>query len=129
MATGVLGTSARVYHTAQTHYLSAVLNFNQVGNLSIGFLPANASVLRSRVHVKTAFNAGTTNTISAGPSGALTAFANALAGGAVALLDGVITAAQAGPVADIEVFASYAQTGAVATAGQALVTIEYMVPL
>jgi hypothetical protein len=127
MATSVQGGVGRKYTDSQTTTLKKDIAFTQSGNLSIGWLPAGASVLRCTVHVKTAFNAATTNTISVGNGVSATAFANALAGGAVALVAGTIVAAQAAPAIDTEVLAIYTQAGAAPTAGLASVIIEYAV--
>lgn len=65
-----MGT-ARQYHTQQVHYLRKSIAFGDNGTaLTVGVIPAGALILKSAsgVHVTTAFNAGTTNTLNIGTS-------------------------------------------------------------
>jgi hypothetical protein len=68
MATGTAGTSARQFHTQQVHYLRTLFNYNDadVASRKIGTIPAGSNILRSNTVISTAFNAGTTNTLSVG---------------------------------------------------------------
>lgn len=57
MATGVQGTTARRFYTAQTHYLvSKVVHTDDGNQISMGHVPAGSVVLRAYAIVKTNFN-------------------------------------------------------------------------
>jgi hypothetical protein len=134
MATGIQGSTARQNRTQETHYLRFAVNYNDQG-LAAGvgkqWLPKGAIIVGSSVYVGTAFNAATTNIVTVGINSA--AYDNIVAAGdadesAVALTNGIKpTGTALGPLAaDSQVFVKYAQTGTAATAGAAVVMIQYI---
>lgn len=89
-------------------------------------LPPGAVVLDIKAFVDTAFNAGTTNTLSIGDSGSATRFLNA---GSVAAAGAVGSIAGFGrkyTVSDFVRF-TYAQTGTAATAGALRAYVSYVI--
>jgi hypothetical protein len=67
MATNVQGTNARFYETQQVHYLRKRITFAiENTEIVIGTIPAGASVIGGGVHVVTAFNDGTADTLDVG---------------------------------------------------------------
>lgn len=133
MATGLPGTSARRNALQLVHYLRFAVNYNDAGiaaGVNKQVLPAGAIIIGTDVIVATAFNAGTTNTISVGTLGdAATNIVNAQNAGVAGLTQNVApTGAALGPLAaDKQVYVTYAQTGTAATAGKAYVIIKYVV--
>lgn len=133
MATGTQGTTARRFHTQQTHYLRKSVAFNTPGiatGVSMGFLPAGAQILRTGVNVTTVFNAATTNVLTVGTA-ADAGLDNIVAAGdvneAAVAFTSVTTGATVAITADTEIKVSYTQTGAVATTGAATIVLEYAV--
>ena len=123
MATDVLGTTARRYHTEQTHYLRKRVSFDDLslGGI-VGILPAGAIILRGSVYVFTAFNTGTLNVGVQGGDADEFGSALALAQAIVAFDDLAITNARR--AADTVV--TFARSAA-ATAGEAEIIVEYVV--
>ena len=127
-----MAATARLYHTAQTHYLRKDFNFNDINiatGVSIGKIPKNALVLSTHVSVQTAFNAATTNTASVGKTAGGTDLVNAQTLAAVgntsvapATKGGLLDAAN-----DVELFLQYGQTGTAATAGVGSVVVSYTI--
>lgn len=109
MPTGTLGTAARKFHTDQVHYLSVPIN-GTLGaqTVTVGKIPAGASVIDAGFHVVVALNG--TGTVSLGIVGTTTGLANAL----VATTIGQIKSA-ALPTSTIAYFA--ADTDVIATVG------------
>lgn len=65
MATGTAATPARQYHTQQVHYLRKRITFADEGNeVTVGYMPAGASVIGGGAHIVTAFD--DTSTIDIG---------------------------------------------------------------
>lgn len=96
--------------------------------IQIGTIPAGSFVLPATVHVKTAFDAGTTNVLVVGSSADDDGFvASAGAAAGTAGVKGALTGAQSGAVltADTPVYIKYTQTGTAATAGAAEVVLPY----
>ena len=125
----------RTFHTQQIHYLRKLVNFNDAGiaaGVKMGTLPAGAVLVSSHVHVTTAFNAGTTNVLTVGTQATLTEIINnaaSIPGTAGVKLN---IAPNAAPflvdlAADNDVYVSYTQTGTAASAGRAVITIEFAV--
>lgn len=126
--------AARVGTTQQTNYIRKVVNFNDAlisaPSVPFGRLPRNASIVRVAVEIVALFNAATTNVLTFGTT---TASANELVAaadvnegalGVTAVTRGLgvgLTAA-----AEVNLYAKYTQTGAAATAGQAIITVEYI---
>ena len=78
-------TPARQHHTQQVHYLRKTITYLDDGaTVDVGTIPKGALVLKplSGVHVVTAFNGATTNTVNIGPSTDTDLWATALALGA-----------------------------------------------
>jgi hypothetical protein len=131
MATGTLGSTARDYHTRQTHYLAAAINAaNMFGTnqIKIGTIPAGGAILRGNNSVGVAFNAGTANAISVGT---LASGASIVASGSLAAIGNTaLTIASAGAyvTTDTDIYVTGAFTGAAPNTGQALVTLEYAIP-
>jgi hypothetical protein len=69
MPTGTVATSAREYHSQQTHYLRKRI-LGAAGNAlyTLGTIPAGANILQITTAVRVVFSGGTP-TISFGPSG------------------------------------------------------------
>lgn len=117
--------------------LKRTINFNDADATAASFansLPIGAVITDTIVDVVTAFNGGTTNTLTVGTVS--TAYNNivasadlpgngsaSLTAGATSVKRGIGRALTA--AADITPFAKYVQTGAAATAGQAIITILY----
>lgn len=123
--------TARVYHTQQVHYLRRTVDFNTAGiatGVQLGRLPAGALITRTTVRVVTAFNAASTNVLTVGTEGD-SGLDNIVAAGDVT--EGSIgSAAVVGPLdplaADTNVLISYTQSGTAATAGRAVIVLEYV---
>jgi hypothetical protein len=124
--------NARQFHTQQTHYLRLPFAWNTTNvasGVKVGTLPAGARVLRQTTYIETAFNAGSTNTVSIGYSAGGTDILNAGPAGSQAMLTTAVPIAANSGVnlsADTDVFVTYAQTGGAASAGAGTVVIEYV---
>lgn len=130
MATGTAGTSARQFHTQQVHYLRSLFNYNDsdVASRKIGTIPAGSNILRTNYVISTAFNAGTTNTISVGFTSSGTDLVNAQAAGSATA--NTVTQAPSGKAlvgtTDQDIYAYVSMTGTAATAGVGEVIVEYV---
>jgi hypothetical protein len=132
MTTNVIGTPARQDPRQVTNTLKHTINFNDFGiasgNPFANFIPQGAFITGVWVEIVTPFNGGT-NVLTVGSNSP--AFNNIVASGDVnAGVVGVTPVARAlgrgvTALADQQVFATYTQTGAAATAGQAIVVIQY----
>jgi hypothetical protein len=135
MATNTQGRTARQLAEQEVHYMRLSFAWN-TPNIATGipfpaYLPAGALVLRTNVIVTTAFNAGTTNTVSIGDNAS--SFNDMMSGQTVAATGKFestigctstgLTNTQAG---DVRPFLVYAQTGGAATAGAGIAVIEYI---
>lgn len=112
--------------------LSAVtttIAYTNSSAVTIATLPANSQIVDINIDVTTAFNAGTTNTISVGKTGSAAAFAAATSvgstGRASVASTGVYSAWADTGNSEVTATATYAQTGTAASAGAARVTIVY----
>ena len=112
--------------------LSAVtttLAYTDASAVTIATIPANSQIVDINIDVTTAFNAGTTNTVTVGKSGSAAAFVTATsvgsAGRASVASTGVYSAWADTGSSDISATVTFAQTGTAATAGAARVTIVY----
>lgn len=133
MPTGTVGVAARQDPRQVANTLKKTVNFNDTG-ISTGvafenYLPQSAFIMRVLVEVVTAFNAGTTNVLTAGTVGAAynnivsAADANEAVVGVYDVTRGIgrgLTAA-----GNVLPFAMYTQTGTAATTGQAIILIEF----
>lgn len=115
--------------------LSAVTNtiaYTDSGAVTIGTIPANAQIVDINIDVTTAFNGGSSNTLTVGKSGSAAAFVAATsvgsAGRASVATTGVYSAWADVGNAEVPVTATYAQTGTAASAGAARVTVVYRSP-
>lgn len=133
MPTGTLGVAARQDPRQVANTLKKTVNYNDVG-IGTGlafdnYLPQAAFIMRVLVEIVTAFNAGTTNVLTAGTVAAAynnlvsAADVNEAVTGVYDVTRGLgrgLTAA-----ANVLPYAMYTQTGGAATAGQAIILIEF----
>ena len=133
MATGTAGSSARDVKMPVTQTLAFQLAYNTTGassGVQIGTIPANAVILRWVARVTTAFNAGTTNPITVGitATGAEIAASASITSGTAGNYTGAPAASGgwAKMSADQAVYCSYIPTGTAASAGAAVIIVEYM---
>jgi hypothetical protein len=122
---------ARVTGSQSIQYLRAPIAFGlgYTGVTQLGTIPANSIVLRTWVVVTTAFNNGSTNTMTIGTSGSAAAFGTGIALGTVGVITGgtaLATATVMAPTADTSLTATMASTGAAATTGAGYVVVEYI---
>lgn len=120
-------STARVYHTNQTHYFRKRIIFSDTV-VTLGVIPAGAIVINAGVVVTTAFNAGTTNVLDIGTSGDDDGFATDLALGTIGRIaaDELATSNDLYSTSDVTLTATYAQTGTAATAGKGFVFVEFI---
>lgn len=130
MPTGTQGKAAREYTQHQVHYAAIDFTYGDNGKqLSLGYAPAGATVIRGGVVVSEAFNAGTTNLLDIGTADDPDGFATDLALGTVGVIpaDEMATSDDAGPfAADTELVCTPALSGAAATAGAGRAWVEYI---
>lgn len=112
--------------------LSAVTTtvaYTDASAVTIATIPANSQIVDINIDVTTAFDAGTTNTVTVGKSGSAAAFVTATsvgsAGRASVASTGVYSAWADTGSSDVSATVTFAQTGTAATAGAARVTIVY----
>lgn len=115
--------------------LSVVTNtvaYTNSSAVTIGTIPAHAQIINVLIDVTTAFDAGTTNTVTVGKSGSAAAYVASTsvgsAGRASVATTGVYSAWADVGSAEVPVTATYSQTGTAATAGAMRVTIVYASP-
>ena len=133
MTTGTAGSTARRNSTQQVGYARFTVNYGDV-NVANGnnkqWLPAGALILRTSVCIVTAFNAGTTNVLTVGlgaTNNNVVASGNVTPGTAGQTINIEPTGAALGPLAaDSQLNVTFTQTGTAATAGQAIVVVEYI---
>ena len=112
--------------------LSAVTTtfaYTDSSSVAIATIPANSQIVDINIDVTTAFNAGTTNTVTVGKTGTAAAFVTSTsvgsAGRASVASTGVYSAWADTGSSDISATITYSQTGTAASAGAARVTIVY----
>jgi uncharacterized membrane protein len=109
--------------------ITTTIAFSNTSAVTIGTVPANAQIIDVNIDATTAFNAGTTNTITVGKTGSAAAFVTATdvgtAGRESVATTGVYSAWANVGTTDVVATATFAQTGTAATAGAARVTIVY----
>ena len=109
--------------------ITTTIAYNSSGAVSIGTLPANAQIVDINIDVTTAFNAGTTNTVTVGKTGSAAAFVASTsvgsAGRASVASTGVYSAWADTGSAEVDATVTFSQTGTAASAGAARVTIVY----
>jgi len=121
----------RVYHTQQVHYLRKTVAYNTPGIASgvyMGTLPGGAQILDIVTNVHAAFNAGSTNVLTAGTNS--TDFNNILDSSGVdessATGQRDDTGLSLELAADADVYIKYTQSGTAAGAGSATIVIAYV---
>ena len=127
---------ARQLEVQAVHYLRRDVAYNTTGIASgvlIGTVPAGAKITSVTVYVDTAFNAATTNVLTAGTTGTgtnLVATGDVTEGtaGVYTPTDGADQARGLVFEADTDLFVSFTQTGTAATAGAATIIVGF-VPL
>lgn len=129
MPTNTAGSKALAYYTQQTHYLMALAAYTDGDGkiYTLGTVPANSLIKKggSGVHVTTAFNAGTTNTMDIGTSGSPTLLGSALS---LTTTTFVPTAQAVGGyyvTQDTVIQARLNLSGTAASAGAAVILLEY----
>lgn len=109
--------------------ITGTVVFGNATAVTIGSVPAGAQIVNIHIDTTTAFNAGTTNTMTVGTSGSAAAYAATTAvgplGRASMATTGVYSAWPTVGASDVTVTANYSQTGTAATTGAATVTIVY----
>lgn len=132
MATNTAATAARQYHTQQMHYLRKRITYADYGTtVTVGVIPAGASVVGGGVHIKTAFNSSGTDLLDVGFIGSTTdadGYATQLTLAAVGwiVLDELATTTNIQQTVDTTVTCAPAQSVADATAGVADVIIWFV---
>jgi hypothetical protein len=96
---------------------------------SLFTIPAGSQILNINIDTTTAFNAGSSNTVSIGKSGAATQFVTATSVTSLGRQSVATTGAYANwanvGTSDVTVIATYNQTGTAASTGAARITIVY----
>lgn len=112
--------------------LSAVtttIAYTNTSAVTIATIPAGAQIIDINIDVTTAFDAGTTNTVTVGKNGSAAAFVASTsvgsAGRASVATTGVYSAWANVGTSDVSATITFSQTGTAATAGAARVTIVY----
>ena len=109
--------------------ITGTVVFGNATAVTIGSVPAGAQIVNIHIDTTTAFNAGTTNTMTVGTSGSAAAYVATTAvgplGRASVATTGVYSAWPTVGASDVTVTANYSQTGTAATTGAATVTIVY----
>ena len=109
--------------------VTATVAYTDSSAVTIATLPANSQIIDINIDVTTAFNAGTTNTMTVGKTGSAAAFVASTsvgsAGRASVATTGVYSAWADTGSSEISVTATYGQSGTAATAGAARVTVVY----
>lgn len=110
--------------------ITATIAYTDTSAVTIGTLPAGAQIVDVNIDVTTAFDAGTTNTVTVGKTGSAAAFVTATsvgsAGRASVATTGVYSAWANVGTSDVDyATVTFSQTGTAASAGAARVTIVY----
>jgi len=109
--------------------ITTTIAYTNTSAVSIGTLPANAQIVDINIDVTTAFNAGTTNTVTVGKTGTAAAYVTSTsvgsAGRASVASTGVYSAWADTGSAELDATVTFSQTGTAASAGAARVTIVY----
>ena len=109
--------------------ITTTIAYTDTSAVAIGAIPANAQIVDINIDVTTAFNAGSTNTVTVGKTGTANAFVTTTsvgsAGRASVATTGVYSAWADVGASEVNATVSFAQTGTAASAGAARVTIVY----
>ena len=112
--------------------ITGVVSYTDASAVTIGTLPANAQIVNINIDVTTAFDAGTTNTVTVGKAGSAAAFVASTsvssAGRASVATTGVYSAWADVGAAEVPVTATYGQTGTAAANGSMRITVVYRSP-
>jgi hypothetical protein len=134
MPTGTPGDSGRRYSQQLVHYLRKRITFADFATtVTVGVIPAGATVFGGGVHIVTAFNSSGTDLMDVGYIGATTvvaAYASALVLSAIGFiaLDELATVTNIQGQVSHTVTATPTQSVADATAGAADLSMLYTVP-
>lgn len=114
----------------QLSAITTTIAYTNTSAVTIGTIPANAQIIDVNIDVTTAFNAGTTNTVTVGKTGTAAAYVTATsvgsAGRASVATTGVYSAWADVGTSDVDyATVTFSQTGTAASAGAARVTIVY----
>lgn len=117
------------------HVRRKTFAFNTSGiasGITLFYLPAGAEIVDQELIVQTAFDAGDTNTLDFGTTGALTRYAAALAAGSAARVTAGFAVGQFGPAGALTARTPYTvrynQAGTAAAAGAGLVIVKFWMP-
>lgn len=110
--------------------ITATVAYTDTSAVTIGTLPAGAQIISINIDVTTAFNAGTTNTVTVGKTGSAAAYVTSTsvgsAGRASVATTGVYSAWANVGTNDVDyATVTFSQSGTAASAGAARVTIVY----
>jgi uncharacterized membrane protein len=109
--------------------ITTTIAYTDTAAVSIGTLPANCQIVDINIDVTTAFNAGTTNTVTVGKTGTAAAYVASTsvgsAGRASVASTGVYSAWANTGTSELDATVTFSQTGTAASAGAARVTIVY----
>ena len=133
MATGTAGSVARLYHTAQVHYLRKDITIADAATtVTVGVIPAGSIILEaiSGVYVSVVFNAGTNNRLDIGVStdSGTNNFATLLTLLGIGMIELDEVAATLKVASDSTIQAYVDVTGTAATTGEASILIAYIPP-
>lgn len=114
----------------QLSAITTTIAYTDTAAVTIGTIPAGSQIIDINIDVTTAFNAGTTNTVTVGKTGSAAAYVTATsvgsAGRASVATTGVYSAWANVGTSDVDYATiTFSQTGTAASAGAARVTIVY----
>lgn len=109
--------------------VTTTLAYTDSSAVTIATIPANSQIVSINIDTTTAFNAGTTNTVTVGKTGSAAAFVASTSvtslGRQSIATTGVYSAWADTGSSDISATITYSQTGTAATTGALRVTIAY----
>ena len=109
--------------------VTTTLAYTDSSAVTIATIPANSQIVSINIDTTTAFNAGTTNTVTVGKTGSAAAFVASTSvtslGRQSVATTGVYSAWADTGSSDISATITYSQTGTAATTGALRVTIAY----
>ena len=130
MPTNTAATNARQYQTHQVHYLRKKITYADGGTtVTVGIIPAGATVIRAGVVVTTAFNGDSSNVLDIGTVADPDGFATDIALGTIGIIaaDELATTNDAyDATSDVTIVAPVVSTAS-ASAGVGFVWVEYLV--
>lgn len=112
-----------------TSAVTTTLAYTDSTAVTIATIPANSQIISINIDTTTAFNAGTTNTVTVGKTGSAAAFVASTSvtslGRQSIASTGVYSAWADTGASDVSAIITYSQTGTAATTGALRVTIVY----